>query len=157
MTSVSLAPTVSGPARNALLLPLAARTTAWPEPAQELSALWILEVSGGLDSWELENSRFDVASDADSVEHVAGMAGWLTERGSPVASVAAAAGLALIAVSPPAARMAAARSPAGCTTARRAIAWNLITVRFLPVSSLLGRCTGRKQGVNELLRRRKSG
>ncbi len=73
------------------MAPLAASTTALPDPTQPFSADWMREVSGGLDSAELPNCRLLVASDAVTVAQVAGMDGWLTERVSPVARVAAAA------------------------------------------------------------------
>ena len=72
ITRASLPPTVSGPARKALLAPLAASTTALPVPTQPFSADWMREVSGGLDSAELLNCRLLVASDADNVAQVAG-------------------------------------------------------------------------------------
>jgi hypothetical protein len=78
-----------------------------PDPAQPVSADWMREVSGGLDSAELLNWRLLVASDADSVVQVAGMDGWLTERASPVAREAAAAGRATAAISPTASSAAA--------------------------------------------------
>jgi hypothetical protein len=65
------------------------------------------EVSGGLDSAELLNCRLLAASDADNVVQVAGMDGWLTERGSPVAKEAAAAGRATETSRPTASRSAA--------------------------------------------------
>src|SRR5882724_7919194 len=92
ITRTSLPPTVSGPDRNALLEPLAASTTALPDPTQLFSADWMREVSGGLASAELLNCRLLVASDAVTVAQDAGMDGWLTERASPVARDAAAAG-----------------------------------------------------------------
>src|SRR5215472_16551778 len=77
----------SGPDRNALLLPLAASTTALPEPAQPLSADCSRDVSGGDCSAELLNCSLLVASCAFSVVQVAGIDGLLTWRLSPVASV----------------------------------------------------------------------
>src|SRR5579859_3038197 len=93
MRRVTLEPTVSGPLRNALLEPLAFSSTAWPEPAQELSAAWMREVSGGVVSWAVLKVRLlGTASVLVSAVQVAGMAGWLTLRGSPVAVLNAAAG-----------------------------------------------------------------
>jgi hypothetical protein len=48
---VTLEPMVSGAVRKAVLEPLAFSSTAWPEPAQELSADWMRAVSGGVVSW----------------------------------------------------------------------------------------------------------
>src|SRR5215471_1845138 len=93
MRRVTLEPTVSGPVRNALFEPLAFSSTAWPEPAQELSAAWMRAVSGGVVSCvELKVRLLGRASVLVSDVQVAGMTGWLTLRGSPVAMVSAAAG-----------------------------------------------------------------
>jgi hypothetical protein len=43
--------------RNAVLEPLAFSSTAWPEPAQELSAAWMRAVSGGVVSWAAVKAR----------------------------------------------------------------------------------------------------
>lgn len=71
----SLAPMLSGPLRNAALLPLAFNSTALPEPAQLLSADWIREVSGGADSALLLNNSLLVDSVALSEVQVDGMEG----------------------------------------------------------------------------------
>src|SRR5205807_2621851 len=60
---------------------------------EALRALWMRDVSGGAASCALVKVRLDgVARVAVTVVHTAGTAGSLTDRVSPVASVAAAAG-----------------------------------------------------------------
>jgi hypothetical protein len=67
---------LSGPLRNAVLLPLALGSTALPVPAQLVSADWMREVSGGVCSAVLLNCSLLVASVALSAVHVAGTLGW---------------------------------------------------------------------------------
>jgi len=77
-------PMVSGAERNASSEPDAASTTAFPLPAQSSRAVWMRDVSGGVDSSELENSREPgAASVASSVAQVPGNVGSVTVRWSP--------------------------------------------------------------------------
>src|SRR6185437_2581686 len=105
---------VSGADRNALLLPLLVSSTDLFVPLHALSAFWIREVSGGLASLPLENCSLLVARLAVRVWQTPGSEGWLTERLSPVATLAACAVAAVSVPSTSAAAVAAAAMESLC-------------------------------------------
>src|ERR1035438_9088566 len=86
MTRYSSLPMVRGADRKPVSAPSAASRTAWPVPAQALSAAWIRAVSGAsassaaLNSWLAGLGRAEV-----TVAQVPGTDGWVTGRVSPIA------------------------------------------------------------------------
>src|SRR6185437_3098625 len=76
-SSTSLLPMLSGPDRNAFLPPFAFSSTAFPLPAQELSADWMRAVSGAAASALEENCSLLAVRLADSGVQVPGTLGWL--------------------------------------------------------------------------------
>src|SRR5690348_7760781 len=147
MRRVTLEPMVSGPVRNALLEPLAFSSTAWLEPAQELSAAWIREVSGGVVSWAVLKVRpLGLASVLVSAVQVAGIVGWPTLRGSPVAVVNAATGRPWTATKAVATTRAAARQTMRRTSRRetRRVIFSLLPLADDSVLSTLGQEGGQR-------------